>query len=457
MAWWHRPGRGSLMRRLVATFGALSVAMVAIVAGVAYVRARSELQHSIYSRLDAAQALSQESLASFLDNQKRNVVFASGLLGGRERNGTLPGAKGSVARLLNPRSSPAAQREASRAVRRTLAYAVGQTSDAQELLVVDHRGRVVVSSVRDHDGLDLSNEPFVVNGSSTTYVQPVRNSPLTGGPEIVVATPLFDDTGRGRGVLAAVLDLGRLDQTVLQRTGIGDGGQTYLVDQAHHILGTRGNAHTQVRSSGIDLALGGHSGRATYSDSTGTPVLGAYAWVPTLGVALLSELGQREAFAPARQLAWVIGGVGAAVVTVLVCLIYVASRRLASPILDITRAAEAVRAGDLTREAPVRTTDEVGTLATTFNEMTATMRAHVDELEQRVEDRTAELRTQKRYFETLVEISPAAVVTMDPARVRLGTGGHTDVRLHRGGGDRATRGRPGGRRRGDADRRRSRR
>jgi PAS domain S-box-containing protein len=72
-----------------------------------------------------------------------------------------------------------------------------------------------------------------------------------------------------------------------------------------------------------------------------------------------------------------------------------------------------VRGGDLSSEAPVTTRDEVGTLAATFNEMTSQLRDSVVQLERRVDERTAELRTQKRYFETLVEISPAAVVTMD--------------------------------------------
>ena len=65
-------------------------------------------------------------------------------------------------------------------------------------------------------------------------------------------------------------------------------------------------------------------------------------------------------------------------------------------------------------------TDEVGTLEVAFNEMTAQLRENVETLERRVDERTAELTTalgeirrQKQYFESLVEISPAAVVTMD--------------------------------------------
>ena len=45
--------------------------------------------------------------------------------------------------------------------------------------------------------------------------------------------------------------------------------------------------------------------------------------------------------------------------------------------------------------------------------MTAQLRENVETLERRVEERTAEINRQKPYFESLVEVSPVAVVTMD--------------------------------------------
>ncbi len=143
------------------------------------------------------------------------------------------------------------------------------------------------------------------------------------------------------------------------------------------------------------------------------PVIGAYAWLDDIGAALVSEIAQEQAFAPASELAATIAIIGVIVVLLMGVLIYIASRRIAGPILSITETAVAVRGGDLSRMAPVRTHDEVGVLAETFNQMTGQLRENVETLERRVDERTAELATQKAYFEALVEISPAAVVTMD--------------------------------------------
>ena len=405
----------SLLVRLVATFLLLSVLMVGLVAALAAQRARSSLQESVYGRLGAAQELTGNSLDRWVDEQQRNVTFTAGLLGGTEQGGVLSDQQNSVRLLLSPDSTVAQKTAARASVRRVLQYVVRQTADAQEFFVLGQDGRIVASTIPSHEGLDQSSEQYVIHGRSGQFVQPIARSSLTGTPTITVATPLFDSGGQQLGILAANLDLSRVDQTVLQKTGLESGGQTYLVDASGEFVHRRtgqsatGGAH----SAGIDRALKQQDGQGQYKNYAGVPVVGAYTWVGNIGAALVSEIPQKTAYAPARQLAYSIGLIGLIAVIVVAGVIYLAARRIANPILAITRTAVAVRAGDLTREAPVTTRDEVGVLAETFNDMTSQLRENVETLEQRVDERTAELATQKAYFKALVEISPAAVVTMD--------------------------------------------
>jgi len=69
------------------------------------------------------------------------------------------------------------------------------------------------------------------------------------------------------------------------------------------------------------------------------------------------------------------------------------------PVLALTRGTEAVAGGELHHEVRVRSTDELGLLASRFNAMTATVRLHRDalqsakqNLELQVQERTSELR-----------------------------------------------------------------
>jgi GAF domain-containing protein/HAMP domain-containing protein len=68
------------------------------------------------------------------------------------------------------------------------------------------------------------------------------------------------------------------------------------------------------------------------------------------------------------------------------------AQTIANPIVRLTAVANRVKEGDLTAQAPVETKDEIGTLATTFNSMTAQLRGIVGTLEERIEARTEQLR-----------------------------------------------------------------
>ena len=70
-------------------------------------------------------------------------------------------------------------------------------------------------------------------------------------------------------------------------------------------------------------------------------------------------------------------------------------------------------AGDLTREAPVTTQDEVGVLAAAFNTMTAELRETLEGLEKRVADRTEELRLQNAELGALHETTLGVMHRLD--------------------------------------------
>ena len=397
------------MARLVLTFLALSLLMAGIVGAVSYVRARSSLESQVFDRLDAAEQLKADSLDRWLDEQRRNVVFVGGLLGGNISGNASGSGLGAATQTLLE-GGPGAKRgtPAHASVKAALQYVVAQTADAQEILVLDLRGNVLVSTVADHEGRDEAKEAWFVRGSSGTYIQPIARSSLTGKPAITIATPLFNRDGQRIGVVGGILDLQRLDRIVLPASGLGRTGASYLVGTDGHFVhpGLDTGAFARgVSSRGIDRAIAGHAGRGLYDNYKGTPVIGVYRWLDEVGAGLIAEQDQNAAFAPARSLAFTLGAVGLAVAGLLALGTYWASRRIARPILAITDTAEAVAAGDLDREAPVTTNDEVGKLGVAFNTMTARLRETLAGLELRVAERTEELAKQNVELEALNETS----------------------------------------------------
>ena len=92
---------------------------------------------------------------------------------------------------------------------------MSQTADAEEYLVLDENGKVVLSTTQSHEGASVAHESYFVQASQgITAVQPVGNSKLAGHQTITISTPLFDQNGQEIGELAANLNLERLDGIV---------------------------------------------------------------------------------------------------------------------------------------------------------------------------------------------------------------------------------------------------
>jgi signal transduction histidine kinase len=392
------------MARLVGYFLLLSLLTVALVVYMAYVRATETLKESIFDRLGAVASLKEDGLNRWVDDQRRDVVFIAWLPEVRAQAGKLslasqPGSDPDTAGPAQPGRSEqdGVAQTAYALLSEYLKFVVTSTSDSEELFILDLNGDIILSTDKSHEGQSRADELYFIQGQSSTYVQNVYTSRLTGRPTITIATPLFDENKRRVGVLGSHLNLARIDRIILEHTGLGESGETYLVDRSNaFVSASRFSVEpspeaSSVRSTGIDAALQGIDGAGLYLNYRGTPVIGVYRWIEDREVALLAEMSQSEAFKPARQLAWTILLIGLVTVGLLAVGVYLLARQIARPILAITQTATQVAGGDLTRMAPVLTQDEVGMLARVFNQMIDELRALYLGLEQKVAERTAEL------------------------------------------------------------------
>jgi len=106
---------------------------------------------------------------------------------------------------------------------------------------------------------------------------------------------------------------------------------------------------------------------------------------------------------------------------VLITVVSFAGRGLANvisgPIIRLNAIAEKVATGDLTVEAKVETRDEVGTLAATFNSMTARLREFIGTLEGRVAERTQSLELAAEVGRSVSQVRALDVMLKDAAEL----------------------------------------
>lgn len=166
------------------------------------------------------------------------------------------------------------------------------------------------------------------------------------------------------------------------------------------------------------LALGGRTGYASDGfDYRSKKVLTAYAPVEKGRWGLIAKIDSREALAPARRLgAWTVkAGAGALIAGILAAVLF--SKFLTRPMLDLREAARALATGNFNYRVDVRTRDETGELARTFNRMAQRIKvitASRDELNLEVEERVA---AEQRLTQAMSELQTLNSQMMDDLRM----------------------------------------
>src|SRR3989338_5531636 len=122
----------------------------------------------------------------------------------------------------------------------------------------------------------------------------------------------------------------------------------------------------------------------------------------------------REIFAPAKSLLMGVLLAGLLSLGLLGALSYYASRRIVKPVQRLRHEASRIAGGDLSQPLVVHTGDEIEELADEFDEMRIQLRQHIDTLEDKVEERTRELRDNQaekdRVMEQLIQAEKMTVI-----------------------------------------------
>lgn len=348
-------------------------------------QATDTLEQSVVERLWVAALARQDELNAWIGTQANDLAFVA----------RWEEILRTTSTIMNGDATSLPYHVAHTRVSEILRDVVVRRPDFEELFILNNDGIVVVSSQRIHEGQDFADMPFFSVGRTQTFIQNVYPDIISEHPRMTIATPMLNEQGRRIGVLGVHVNLDRMDRIILDRSGLGETGETYLLDKRGVFVSAnrfgRQNFTTQVQSEGISRALEGESGTGRYPNYRGIPVIGAYQWLDTLELALLVEMEQEEAFAPINQLALNSTLAGIIAACVLIVGVYMLVRSIAQPILQLTDAARDVAAGNLNVTAPVVTQDEIGVLAQVFNQMTAQLRGLYERMEQKVAARTTEL------------------------------------------------------------------
>jgi nitrate/nitrite-specific signal transduction histidine kinase len=291
---------------------------------------------------------------------------------------------------------------------------VEESERLEGLFLMNLDRRVVLSTDRRQEGAigAPGSQAYFWQGLRGEYVHPASYTLSVGGIALITVRPILDEEGEALGILAGRAGPDTLTEIMLERTGLGETGETYLVTLGHAMLTEprfpkeRWDQTYYVFSEGADAALEEHAdGCGSYSNYRGQRVLGAYRWLPDLKLALLAEQAEDEALAATYTSLGINLGVALVAALIAAMISVFLGRAIVVPLGHLADTAVRVAGGEFERTADTARDDEIGALARAFDTMTVRLRDVIGSLEERVRERTEALERRALQLETSTRIS----------------------------------------------------
>ena len=302
-------------------------------------------------------------------------------------------------------------------VRSHFARNIAQTGRFEAIFLVDTSGRVILSTSLTQYWKNYRGWAFFEEGLQ----EPLSHLTWEAGVRWVsIVHPIYDETGRTRGILVGRATMDTINAIMMERSGLGETGETYLVSAEQALLTDirAGSRPVYVRTQGVQIATQERAkGSGTYPNYRGRTVIGVFHWLPDINAALLAEQEQIEALRPALALLGISTGVALLAITIAILAALTISRSVTDPLTRMAATASQVAAGELEHTVCIKREDEIGVLARTFNSMTAQLRDLIGNLEAQVAQRTQELEQRSNYLAASADVARAASSILDSARL----------------------------------------
>mgnify|MGYP002260216263 CR=1 FL=1 len=247
-------------------------------------------------------------------------------------------------------------------------------------------GKVLASTIPGWEGEDLSKEDFFRSGLKGISVTEVVSK---FGPEVAVSAPIYSraDAGKVVGVITGFTELARFGQfftgEYIKRLGALSWRQwgrwatfdIYLVNRDKFSITPSKHMPGMVLKQKVDTypvrecLEHGDEETGFYPDYRGEMVVGASMCFPSLGWTLVAEVDREEVFAPVIKSEWYTFGAIILVTGLIGALVFYFIRVIVRHLRALTLGAGQIAAGNYEVRVPVKTRDEIGQLASSFNGM----------------------------------------------------------------------------------------
>ncbi|MCP4663039.1 MAG: HAMP domain-containing protein [bacterium] len=401
----------SVKSRLIFWFLLVALLPLLVVTLIIYTQRVRSIKEEAFSKLRAIRDLKVEQVHTWLAERVGDIRALSGSRPTRALGDLLEEAPHSA----SPRDARSYQY-----VRQDLGSHLDNIHDYHEIFIIGSAsGAIEFSTDVSQEGRDKSEDPYFTEPMRTgqVFIKDVYFSTSLKRPSMAFSAPIFclaHDGEHIAGILVARVHLARsLYSLLLNRTGMGRTGETLIVNEdvvALNELRWFVNAplELKIKAEPAVRASGGERGITETEDYRGEKVLAAYTYIPETRWGFVAKQDLQEVYAPIRLLlrhVLVLLVVSAGLVYGLALFL---ARSIARPVVEMAETSKKIQQGDLSSRNRIRSADELGLLAETFNNMAESIASQIaviknsedqlrqerDSLEEQVRKRTLALRQE---------------------------------------------------------------
>jgi len=315
------------------------------------------------------------------------------------------------------------------------------------IFALDAKGTIIASSDEEDIGKEKSYDPYYLGGKEGVFIKDIYISSHKQRITIAFSAPILAKEGnRFLGVVVLKLSPEALFQIATDHTGLGQTGEVYLVNKDGYMISPSRFIDDVILKQKVDLK---HIKTPSPTESPDTllkeeiaiikdyrdiEVLTVHTHIPEMGWCLLSEIDTQEAFVPVTQMTNILIFIFVIILFISLFVSIFASNSITRPIRKLYKGTEEITKGNLNYKVGTTSSDEVGQLSRSFDEMTVNLKKSREELEdysrnleKKVEERTRDLeidiekrkKTEKELYKSRKEFSslfkgnPEALVYID--------------------------------------------
>ena len=393
---------GGLSRSLVRTLLIFTFIPLIIMAGAAYLRARTLLREQLVGQM---QAQLRDQTGRLDLAVKTKEIRLDRLVRGPSRS-----AQFDAALHAGPQSTQFSEFRAG--LFTDLRSVSAETAHAtfSNYMLIGMDGTILMASKPEWQGVSVRDSSLytsVVDKDHQSFA--LYDAAPMYPKQLILATisQVRAPSGTALGILVGVTESQELQNILTTLSALNPDSEALYTLPSGALIGTDQYTHQAVAvqlpntqqaviQNTVQRVMNNPDGAAEtvqFTDDTGVAAFGQVIWLNSVHAGVLYEIHEQTVFGPLNSLIPFTIALFVATLAAMGFVLYLGANRVFRPLTELAEITQAFAEGDFSQRADARSKDEIGLLAQAFNRMAEDLSELYRSLEEKVDERTRQIHT----------------------------------------------------------------